>query len=124
MNKHISILGGLYIGMGAMNIVAALIVFVVVAGGGLISGDQHAIAITTGVATAIALFLVLIAAPNIVAGIGLLRRESWARILVMVLAFLNLLAIPLGTILGIYTIWVFMTNETDEFFGSWREKHS
>jgi hypothetical protein len=85
----------------------------------MLSGDRTAIAITTGIATAIALFLILLAAPGMIGGIGLLKHQAWARILVLVLGFLNLLAIPFGTLLGIYTIWVFMANETDELFGSW-----
>jgi hypothetical protein len=32
------------------------------------------------------------------------------------LGFLNLIHIPLGTILGVYTFWVLMQDETIEFF--------
>lgn len=124
MEKHVTILGGLYIGLGAVHIFVALIAFVAIAGGGVLSGDHTAIAVTTGVATAIALFLILIAAPGIIGGVGLLKHQAWARILVLVLGFLNLLAIPLGTVLGIYTIWVFMANDTDRFFGSWPRRES
>jgi hypothetical protein len=119
MEKHVTILGGLYLGVGAVHILIALVVFVAIAGGGLLSGDETAMAITTGVATAVALFLILIAAPGIIGGVGLLRHQAWARILVLVLGFLHLLALPFGTILGIYTIWVFMANNTDELFGPW-----
>jgi hypothetical protein len=119
MEKHVAILGGLYVGVGAVHIFIALTVFVAIAGGGLLSGDHTAMAITAGVATAIALFLILIAAPGIIGGLGLLKHQAWARILVLVLGFLNLLALPFGTILGIYTIWVFMANNTDLLFGPW-----
>jgi hypothetical protein len=39
-------------------------------------------------------------------GIGLLRRERWARPLALVVGVLALLKIPFGTALGIYTLWV------------------
>ena len=112
MQKHLTILGALYIALGALGILAALIVFVAVAGGGLLSGDAGAIAITSGVGTVIALFLILISAPGVIGGIGLLKRQSWARILVLILGCINILNIPLGTALGIYTIWVLMQSDT------------
>ena len=39
-------------------------------------------------------------------GWGLLRQADWARILAMVLAVLGLFLFPIGTIIGIYVIWV------------------
>lgn len=42
------------------------------------------------------------------AGWGLLQRESWARMLTLVLAFVSLLSAPFGTALGIYTLWVLL----------------
>lgn len=37
---------------------------------------------------------------------GLLERQSWARVLGLVLGILALLRFPFGTALGIYTLWV------------------
>jgi hypothetical protein len=45
---------------------------------------------------------------GIIAGWGLLDRQSWARILAIILGFLSLLHFPLGTALGIYTLWVLL----------------
>ncbi len=45
---------------------------------------------------------------GVIAGWGLYERRSWARILAIVLAFLNLLHPPLGTAIGIYTLWVLL----------------
>jgi hypothetical protein len=39
---------------------------------------------------------------------GLFEREPWARFLGLVLGFLALLRFPLGTALGIYTLWVLL----------------
>lgn len=44
-------------------------------------------------------------------GIGLLMAESWARILAIVIAILNLISIPFGTALGIYTLWVLLPDQ-------------
>jgi hypothetical protein len=49
---------------------------------------------------------VVMAALDLFAGYGLLQRKPWARILAMVLAVLALIKFPLGTALGLYTLWV------------------
>jgi len=118
MDEHVTILGALYIAFNALMLFAAIIVFVVIVGGGLLSGDADAIAITSGVGSAIAFLLVILSAPGIIGGIGLLKRRYWARILILVLGFLNLVSIPLGALLGIYTIWVLMKEETAQLFVS------
>ena len=45
---------------------------------------------------------------GIIAGWGLLERRMWARMLALVLGCLALLSVPLGTALGIYTLWVLL----------------
>ena len=54
-------------------------------------------------------FVLLQALVGFAAGWGLLERESWARTLTLVLGILALFNLPLGTILGIYTLWVLMS---------------
>ena len=48
------------------------------------------------------------AALGALAGVGLLRRDRWARPLAIVVAVLSLLRFPFGTALGIYTLWVLL----------------
>ncbi|HET9183216.1 MAG TPA: hypothetical protein VFP59_13855 [Candidatus Angelobacter sp.] len=64
--------------------------------------------------TAVGAFLIAKSVIGIAAGWGLLQRESWARILTLVLGFLALIHIPLGTALGIYTIWVLLSPGADD----------
>jgi len=45
---------------------------------------------------------------GLIAGWGLYERRPWARILAIVLAFLSLFHPPLGTAIGIYTLWVLL----------------
>lgn len=116
MDKHITLLAALKIGLSAMGLLVAAIVFVIVVGAGLLSGDQEAITITSIVGSVVAFFLILTSAPGIVGGIGLLRRWPWARLLVLVLSVLDLMNIPIGTAVGIYAIWVLMQDETAELF--------
>jgi hypothetical protein len=55
---------------------------------------------------AILLLSVLWSGLAILAGVALLSRKPWARVLTIVLGVLSLLKFPFGTALGIYTLWV------------------
>ena len=118
MDKHITILGALHIAFGALGVLIALITFFAVAGGGWLSGDMDSMMISTGIATGVAFFILVFSVPGLIGGFGLLRKQSWARILVLVISFLDLLNIPFGTILGIYSIWVLMKDETQQLFAA------
>jgi hypothetical protein len=56
-------------------------------------------------------FVVIKALLAIATGLGLLQRESWARPLAIVMSFFELLHIPFGTALGIYTLVVLLPTE-------------
>jgi hypothetical protein len=47
-----------------------------------------------------------------------LKYQQWGRILALVLAVLNLLAFPIGTALGSYTLWVLLNDEAELLFSS------
>ena len=53
------------------------------------------------------------AAMGFVAGWGLLQREDWARMFALVLGFIALLSVPIGTALGIYTLWVLLPSQSE-----------
>jgi hypothetical protein len=59
-------------------------------------------------------FVFLIAAAlGLAAGWGLLQRESWARMLAIVMGILNLFDPPFGTAIGIYTLWVLLPTDSE-----------
>jgi hypothetical protein len=51
---------------------------------------------------------------GVAAGVGLLQRAPWARILALIVGFLSLISFPFGTALGIYTIWVLLASGAEE----------
>jgi hypothetical protein len=51
------------------------------------------------------------AVAGLIAGIGLMTRSPWARILAIVLGCINLIHIPFGTALGVYTLWVLVPQD-------------
>ena len=116
MEKHVTILGVCYIALGCLGILAALVVFAAVTGGGFLSGDSTTIWITSSVGTVISAFILLLSLPGVIGGIALLRHASWARIFVLVLGALNLVNIPFGTVLGIYTLWALTRPEIEQIF--------
>ncbi len=64
----------------------------------------------------VALCIMVVSAFGIVGAIGVLKRKEWGRIILLVVSFFNLLSIPLGTILGVYSIWVLFNDEIIRIF--------
>jgi hypothetical protein len=112
MDKHVTAVAAIFIAFGSLGVFFALVILVAIVGGGLASGDGEAMFITSIVGPAIAGPFLLFEGAKVVAGIALLQRRRWARILVLVLSFLSLILIPIGTAYGIYAIWVLMNDET------------
>jgi len=105
VERHIRILGVIYIAFGALGILAALLLLVGFTSAGLWSENRETFLISASAVAAVAIYLVLISTLAIIGGEGLLRRRSWARVLVIVLACLYLPHFPLGTAVGIYALW-------------------
>ena len=121
MDKHVTFVGALQIGYNAFGVLAAMATFMFIVGGGLIGGlisseEEIVIPITFFVGTAISMWLLVLSVPGIVGGIGVLRRQSWARYMVLVLSILDLFSVPIGTAVGAYSIWVLVRDETAELF--------
>jgi hypothetical protein len=111
MKKHIQIVAALHIALGALSLMGAITVLAIfgIAGSIVVSQGQHQAAGILGiVAVALVSFLAALALPGIIGGWALLTGRSWGRPLVLVLGVLHLINIPLGTILGIYTLWALL----------------
>ena len=78
--------------------------------------DPEALSILTIIATFITGLFLLLSLPDIIVGIGILKHQQWGRILGFILAALNLLSIPFGTALGIYTLYVLLSPESQAIF--------
>lgn len=69
------------------------------------------------------LLFLLIPAGIAAAGIGLLQYKEWARILTIIMSIFMLIAIPFGTALGIYALWVLLSDEGSHSYKS-RSEHA
>ncbi|MBL7877320.1 MAG: hypothetical protein JNL53_16770 [Cyclobacteriaceae bacterium] len=54
--------------------------------------------------------IILFSIPSIIGGIGLLNHKKWALTLLLILGCFKLFSFPIGTAMGIYTIWVYSEN--------------
>lgn len=56
----------------------------------------------------IAAFIILFfAIPSIIGGVALLYEKKWALTVLLILGCFKLFSFPIGTAIGIYTIWVY-----------------
>jgi len=122
METHVKVLGALQIALGSLSLLAAIILTVVFAGGlsamGF-SGDpdaQTAMPFVGFIGSAIVTLLVVMSLPGILTGIGLIRMRPWARIVGIVLSVLSLMMVPIGTLVGIYGLWVLFSKDTERLF--------
>lgn len=124
MDRHIKILGVLNIVCGALGALGAVVILAVFGGvigivGATAPHSLHpavAPSVLAVVGGAIALFLLLLSLPSIVAGIGLVRFRNWGRILGVVVSVFHLLNFPFGTALGAYGLWVLSSDRSREAF--------
>lgn len=124
MRQHVTVLGVLYIVVGSLVLIFAVVVLLVLGGSaGIVGiaarddpGAQIAVPILGGLAAGLFVLIAIMSTPGIVAGVGLVRFRPWARILAIILSVVNLLFVPVGTILGIYGLWVLLPAETEQLF--------
>ena len=121
MASHVKILGAVYIALSGILLAVALFLALAVGTASAIVGqaaepNDAAVALPIiGIAgTALVVFLVAVSLPGLIAGIGLLKRRPWARILGIIVAVLSLVNIPIGTIVGVYGLWVLFSSETEQ----------
>lgn len=125
METHVKAVGWLHIIYGAFGIVIGFFIFFVLGSFSAIFGmqapDPQAAMIVPSVIMFVAMiisgFLLICSIPGIIAGWGLLNGANWARILAIILSVLYIpFQIPIGSILGIYSLVVLLTPEATRYF--------
>ena len=124
MQTHVKVVAVAFIVFGALGVLAGFILMAIFGGAAGIVGaaaeSEDAafalpiIGLTGGVLTA---FLFAVSVPGLITGWGLLSWRPWARILGIVLCAIQLIHIPLGTILGVYGLWVLFSKDGQRLFG-------
>jgi hypothetical protein len=122
MTSHVDFVGVLFIVWGLLTTLvgvstlalgigaAALITTASQGGGGVAAG------LTAAVFTALAVIAMLWGAAHVVVGVPLRRRRPWARLMALMLGSIDLLLLPYGTALGVYALWVLLSEGGKSLF--------
>jgi len=123
VREHIRLVGILWMAYSTLHVVAGVVLIVVAQ---LVFGSVNGVIhipdgpppeVTVWLRPLISLIGWMIlakAAAGFIAGWGLLQRQEWARTVALVVGFIALLNVPIGTALGIYTLWVLLPTRSDE----------
>ena len=112
LQNHLSTLGTLWVVVGVLFLLPALGLFFASGAAHFVVHDNEVVR-TLGplLFTIIGSTFLLIAVGGILVGMGLRDRKPWARVVAIVLGVIALFHPPVGTALGIYTLWVLMSDE-------------
>ena len=121
MVTHVKVLAWLYIVFGILGSLfglgmMAILSFIGVAGAASDPDAWLAAPILGFTDAALGVFMLLLSLPGIIAGVGLLKFRPWARVVTIVLSALNLMNFPFGTILGVYGLWVMLSDDGSRLF--------
>jgi hypothetical protein len=118
LDNHKKILGIIYVVTASLTIVAALFIraiMSIVFGFAFENADpeerrvgEFVMALTSFLPAIIIIFSGI---PTLLAGIGLLMKQSWAMIIALIMGCLKLFSIPIGTAIGIYAIWIYAEDQ-------------
>lgn len=110
---HVRLLGILWLASSAIHLIPGLFLMAFFGNhGGILPPDAPPF--VSSLLHTIGLVLIAAAVLGLMAGWGLLERQPWARTLAIVLGCFQLLHVPFGTALGIYTMWVLLPASSEE----------
>jgi hypothetical protein len=116
MKKHVTVAAIIQIVFGSLNILGALVIVFAFGFVDQFVDDQTALKVLNIVMVPLVTILGLFGAAMVAGGIGLLTCKAWGRVLTLIMGALGLLNIPIGTLKGVYIIWVLVQPETITLF--------
>ena len=120
VRDHVKLVGILWMAYSALHLVGGVVILlvaklVVVRIGEIPNGPPPELMMWLRPVMSIVGWLILAkAVVGLITGWGLLQREEWARVFALVVGFVALLNVPIGTALGIYTLWVLLPSQAEE----------
>ncbi|MGB9434956.1 MAG: hypothetical protein WBQ89_22115 [Candidatus Acidiferrum sp.] len=118
--EHIHLLAILWFVAGALWLIPAVVMAVLAAfitvPLALHNAEKIAFVVAPGIFVILCVLFLVMAALRFLTGWSLLKLQPWGRTLALVMAFLALIHPPLGTALGIYTLFVLLPDAAgDEY---------
>jgi hypothetical protein len=124
MASHVDFLGVLFILWGGLTALVGLSTLALgIAAVSLVTSaspggprGQLAAGLTAAAFTGLAVTAMIWGLAHIGVGVPVRRHRPWARMLALMLGSVDLLLLPYGTALGIYTLWVMLNEEGKKLF--------
>jgi|YNPNPStandDraft_1061719.scaffolds.fasta_scaffold24655_2 hypothetical protein len=115
--KLVDLIGGLWVLAGVLGLIFFFLMFFIFLGVSFLPDLAHTPRlILRFFAWGSWVLAAIFSLPQIITGLGLLRRQEWARILGIILSVFALFRFPLGTALGIFSLYVLTQRETTSLF--------
>ena len=109
LQRHLRTLGILWIAVGVLWIIPSLVLMGMSHAPHMMIGDEmFSHAFMPPMLFSLGIVFLAVAAGGILVGWGLMNHERWARMTAIVVGILAIFHPPLGTALGIYTLWVLL----------------
>ena len=103
---HQKILGAILVAYGALNFTAGVALLASINVVNIFVDEVDIIQLVTLFSRVIGGILLLTSIPAIVGGIGLIQEKDWSKFLGLIVGIIYLLFFPIGTLIGIYSIWL------------------
>lgn len=120
MKKHVTVVGAIHIGLGSLGLLISLGAYILLSKllEFIPKEDMPTFVVNflSYLFTVLPIVIGILSLMGLVGGIALLSYKPWSRILVIIVAALSCLNIPIGTLIGVYTIWVLMQDDTIKLF--------
>jgi hypothetical protein len=117
MKKHVTVVGAIHIGFGILGLIGAVAVFFALNfARGFVENDETGLIVLRFLSVSLPLLIGFMSTLGLVGGIGLLAFKSWARYLIIVTSAIGCINIPIGTLKGVYSLWVLLQDETIKLF--------
>jgi hypothetical protein len=117
MKKHVTVVGAIHIGFGILGLIGAIVLFFALNfAKGFVQNEEIPTMVLHLLSLSLPPLIGIMSTLGLVGGIALLSYMQWARYLVIVVAAIGCLNIPIGTLAGVYSIWVLMQDDTIKLF--------
>lgn len=121
MRTHIKVVGIVNIVLGALGVIGSIVgvLFGTVGSFGALFGGQVFGAVAGVVGTVVfGIIFGCLAFVRMTAGFGILKGAQWARFTIILISALSLLSFPIGTVFGIYSLWVLLNADGQREFST------
>jgi hypothetical protein len=116
MRKHVTLVAAIQIGFSLLGLIGAMAIVFGLNIARSVVDEPMAENILGFLSVSLPLLVGAISTLGLVGGIGLFGYKQWARYVVIVVSAVGLLNIPIGTLKGVYFLWVLLQNDTVKLF--------